>query len=309
MGHIVNTISTRIGWSDSWKDEFFLEFSYHCDYVHHFSRIRAMLVYSFFKKTPWDEFIIIFSHFDLFKIRRTIYLIVYAYFGKIILSGIGYEKYFDIFSKRLSKRKYNKTIRFNNHFILRMLLVKGLCVFLNKFFLMLDKRERKKRRNEIKNEHRLLNDVTPNRKEIVLYHEFASRKQCFENFDWVEKRSWICKKFRYPWDTNFNYYRKHVYNFRLFRSLLDFPPTKDGLLRPRLKYMRKLSSRIYLLYSMTKWASYCQFSETLFFINVYKKYLGWICDYLRYLISIIYISDKAVVSIERLTMKMLALCL
>jgi len=123
MGHIVNSISTRIGWFDTWKDDIYLDFKYQCDYLHHFIRIRFLLVFLFFAKTPWDEYIIIFSHFELFKKKRLINVIIFVYLGKLIMFGTDLQLFFLRSIKSICRRRIRRNNYFNGSAMLNRLFV------------------------------------------------------------------------------------------------------------------------------------------------------------------------------------------
>lgn len=82
MGHIVNATATRLGCFISWSDRWYSKKSYYSEFLHSMFRIRA---YSYYLMTErhYDKKGIFFSHFELFKYIKTVYVFIYYYDGKL----------------------------------------------------------------------------------------------------------------------------------------------------------------------------------------------------------------------------------
>lgn len=129
MGHLVNSTSTRIGWVDTWKDDIYLNYYHQCDYMHHFIRIRYFLAYVFYDAEPWDELIMIFSHFMLFKKRRTIGLIIFVYLGRIMLFSRVWMDYYKKGKKIRPLRYKLKRNKFKSSIINKWFMIWTLEIF------------------------------------------------------------------------------------------------------------------------------------------------------------------------------------
>ena len=82
MGHIVNAKSTRIGWSTIWCDQWYSEILYYAEYLHAIFRIRFYCIYTFTRK-HLDKKAIFYSHFEILKHYKNIYVEIYYYDGKL----------------------------------------------------------------------------------------------------------------------------------------------------------------------------------------------------------------------------------
>lgn len=82
MGHVVNAKSMRIGWSTLWCDQWYSEILYYSEYLHAIFRIRFYLIYVFTRR-HFDKKAIFYSHFEILKHYKSIYVEVYYYSGKL----------------------------------------------------------------------------------------------------------------------------------------------------------------------------------------------------------------------------------
>ena len=82
MGHIINAKSMRIGWSALWCDQWYSEILYYSEFLHAMFRIRFYCIYTFTRR-HLDKKAIFYSHFEILKSYKNIYVEIYYYDGKL----------------------------------------------------------------------------------------------------------------------------------------------------------------------------------------------------------------------------------
>ena len=82
MGHVINAKAMRIGWSTVWSDQWYSEVQYYSEYLHAIFRIRYYLIYIFTRK-HFDKKAIFYSHFEIIKYYKNLYVEIYLYSGKL----------------------------------------------------------------------------------------------------------------------------------------------------------------------------------------------------------------------------------
>ncbi len=102
MGHVINAKAMRIGWSTVWSDQWYSEVQYYSEYLHAIFRIRYYLIYIFTRK-HFDKKAIFYSHFEIIKYYKNLYVEIYLYSGKL---ETDYEDYkFNFFYKLYNMEK------------------------------------------------------------------------------------------------------------------------------------------------------------------------------------------------------------
>lgn len=102
MGHVINAKAMRIGWSTLWSDQWYSEIQYYSEYLHAIFRIRYYLIYIFSRK-HFDKKAIFYSHFEIIKHYKNLYVEIYLYSGKL---ESDYENYkFNFFYKLYNMEK------------------------------------------------------------------------------------------------------------------------------------------------------------------------------------------------------------
>lgn len=102
MGHVINAKAMRIGWSTVWCDQWYSEVQYYSEYLHAIFRIRYYLIYIFTRK-HFDKKAIFYSHFEIIKYYKNLYVEIYLYSGKL---ESDYEDYkFNFFYKLYNMEK------------------------------------------------------------------------------------------------------------------------------------------------------------------------------------------------------------
>lgn len=341
MGHLVNSLSMRLGWTNNWKDNIYLDISHRCDYIHHFIRIRAMLIYLPFCKKPWDEIIIIFSHFSFYKKRRTIHSIISAYFGKVTLFGRGYRERADYWYKKVTMlKKYGSRITIANWLMTLSLRLFIPPILLHKFEPDSNIYNPRKLKKKYKTFYKRLMfkkwaDIKFNT--IYKYNKRVSDK-VFREKEAVKMNVKVNipkPSFTVPiFPQKFNdLYNKGLLNFRTrdVRKLLRlklmhrtrskkrlyFMKFLDKLCRrgwvggmntprPRISRFRRILYQTLSPSAFPKYTSFKNFYEDLFFSNIYSKMMRWVCEYMEYIIgNICILTDSVSVSVERVIMILL----
>ena len=82
MGHIVNAKSTRLGWSTIWCDQWYSERLFYPEFLHSMFRIKLYLIYIFTRR-HFHKKAVFYSHFEILKYYKNIYVEVYYYSGKL----------------------------------------------------------------------------------------------------------------------------------------------------------------------------------------------------------------------------------
>lgn len=82
MGHIINAKSMRLGWTNIWPDQWYTELYYYSEYLHSLFKIKFYLIYIFTRR-HFDKKAIFYSHFELIKYYKKIYIEIYYYSGKL----------------------------------------------------------------------------------------------------------------------------------------------------------------------------------------------------------------------------------
>lgn len=102
MGHVINAKAMRVGWSTLWCDQWYSEIGYFSEYLHAIFRIRFYLIYIFTRK-HFDKKAIFYSHFEIIKYYKNLYVEIYLYSGKL---ESDYEDYkFNFFYKLYNMEK------------------------------------------------------------------------------------------------------------------------------------------------------------------------------------------------------------
>jgi len=81
MGHIVSSKAMRIGWSTVWCDQWYSKKYYYSQILHCIFRIRYYCIYIFNAK-HYDRKAIFYSHFEVLKFYKNIFVEIYYYDGK-----------------------------------------------------------------------------------------------------------------------------------------------------------------------------------------------------------------------------------
>lgn len=223
----------------------------------------------FFDKEPWDDYIIIFSHFELFKKKRIINVIIYVYLGKLILFSVNLKKFFSLVTKKAAKKRLRK----NKHFR-SSAMIKRLCVNYFTYF-----KETKR-----------------------IFH-----KNIRYIIDKKVKRGYYRKKK----DKHFKEYigegdfvKDKIYSADGLNMMSRFYRTGRGVFNNRLSYFRAFAFRIHFERAATKWTGLKHLFEAVFFVYIYAPFFNWLCEFVAYLVSQIFTSDKASVSFHYFTITM-----
>jgi hypothetical protein len=83
MGHLINPISMRIGCVYDWEDCYFVEPIYYPEYLHIIFKIKLYLIYFFGSSPIENDLAVFYSHFDVIKISKNLFVRIYFYHGKI----------------------------------------------------------------------------------------------------------------------------------------------------------------------------------------------------------------------------------
>lgn len=82
MGHLVNPIAYRLGWSSNWVHSFYANTLYYPEYLHAILRIRAG-IYHFFSacygENAWRRYLLHYSHTEIRKISYSLFIHIYVY--------------------------------------------------------------------------------------------------------------------------------------------------------------------------------------------------------------------------------------
>lgn len=272
MGHLVNSISTRIGWFNTWKDDIYLDFKHQCDYVHYFIRIRFLLVFLFFAKEPWDEYVVIFSHFELFKKKRVINLFIYVYLGKLIMFGADLQKFFSNFVKSAVRRRRRRFRHFRSGSMIKRFLIQFFYFFKEDY-------------------------------EYERCFTIVKDKRLNRSYKKLKKKDF----YEFMQEADFAYTR--AYNFDIFRFFIKFYRPRRGILRNKVSLLRGLALRAHLERALIKYDTIKKVFEAAFFVHAYSPFFSWFCEYIEYLISNWFLSNKLAVSFFYFTIMMLHLLL
>jgi hypothetical protein len=259
MGHLVNAISTRVGWFVTWKDEIYLDFSHQSDYIHHFIRIRMALIYILFSREPWDEYCFISSHFNMLKKRRTICVMIYVYMGKIMLYYQGYQDMFVYYGRRLMNRNFISH-QIKGNMLFNLLVMRGLMVIMEPFDL--------------------------------IYPEFK-----FNSSAKLKKKKDDKDKMTKFFSLN-QFLINRIYGVRNFHAIMWLHQIRYSRIRNKAPLLRSLAMRFHLTQAASIWTSFRLLSEVLFIWHVYLPFYSFMCEYLEYLISQIYLSDTSKVCVS-----------
>lgn len=82
MGHLVNPIALRMGWSSNWIDLFFVDQKYYPQYLHMLFRLRLLLPFIFHQYWFERKAAFLCSHFEFTKDHNGLLLKVFFYDGK-----------------------------------------------------------------------------------------------------------------------------------------------------------------------------------------------------------------------------------
>lgn len=111
MGHLINPIAFRIGWTSNWMDTWFSEFIYYPELLHEIFRIRLYLNY-FFRKRIIEKSAIFSSHFEVF-LKSGFFIVRIFYYDGLFLSV--YSRFFytiiEPFFKKIFIKKYDRRLR------------------------------------------------------------------------------------------------------------------------------------------------------------------------------------------------------
>lgn len=118
MGHVVNAKAMRVGWSTIWCDQWYSELQYYSEYLHSIFRIRYYLVYIFTRR-HFDKKSIIYSHFEILRHYKNLYVEIYLYSGKL---ETDYEDYKFNFFYRLYNLERNRDPETREPMFLQMAL-------------------------------------------------------------------------------------------------------------------------------------------------------------------------------------------
>lgn len=80
MGHLINPIAFRLGWTKNWCDSWYSELSYYPEFLHYILKIRLFLNSFFFNQRLYDGSILV-SHFFLRFKSNKIFLDFFFYVG------------------------------------------------------------------------------------------------------------------------------------------------------------------------------------------------------------------------------------
>lgn len=88
MGHLINPIAFRLGWTRQWVDDFFVELRFYPELLHKLLRFRYFLN-CFFSATSQEPLIFnhyLISHFTFFLHVRGFFLRIFFYSSRVSLS-------------------------------------------------------------------------------------------------------------------------------------------------------------------------------------------------------------------------------
>jgi len=174
----------------------------------------------------------IFSHFELYRRKKHIYLRIYVYLGKVILFGVGYRKFFVKYSKLLARKGRLNGKVFTYGSIYKWFLMVGLELFAWRL-IRLKYYRRKWRFN--------------GRKYMPYYN-----KRPFKHF---------LKSGKFFW--------KRLYNTTLLKGANRFFRSGKGTVQNNVSLLRTLALRSHLFRSLTIWQSFRCFSEAIFITGQY----------------------------------------
>lgn len=94
----------RIGWTTLWSDQWFSEIYYYSEFLHAMFRIRFYLIYIFTRK-HFDKKAIFYSHFEIIKYYKNIFIEIYYYSGKLEndFENFKFEFFYKIFNYDFNK--------------------------------------------------------------------------------------------------------------------------------------------------------------------------------------------------------------
>ena len=78
MGHLINSKSMRIGWTQNWVDQWYTEIYYYSELLHTLFKIKFYLIYIFTRR-HFDKKAIFYSHFEIIKNYKKLYIEIYYY--------------------------------------------------------------------------------------------------------------------------------------------------------------------------------------------------------------------------------------
>lgn len=262
MGHIVNAISTRLGWFETWKDDIYLDFKHQCDYVHHFIRIRFLLVFTFFAKVPWDEYMMVFSHFEFYKKKRLIYATIFVYLGKVLMFSADLEIY--------HKRNLKAGVRWFRY--------------------------RGPNRRPYSIYRLILLGMTLGFKEIPELYTQKGRKRYKSRYG-KYYYSYKLKPF-YNYVKLNDFAKRRLYSLEAFRVINTFYKANRGITKNKVGKLRRLAYLGYFEKAMAKWDNVQLLFEAFFLNYLYKPFYSWMSLFIEYWISNLFISDKSFVTFQ-----------
>jgi hypothetical protein len=82
MGHLINPVAFRLGWSKSWVDSFYVLPTYYPQFLHLVLRLRFYLLY-FFRRQSTQKLGYLYSHFTINAGISGIIINVFYYDGRL----------------------------------------------------------------------------------------------------------------------------------------------------------------------------------------------------------------------------------
>lgn len=108
MGHMTNSLSIRLGWTQAWVDSWFVKDYYYSDFFYMYLKIRLYLIYHF-NGLRWHKVNYLYSHFEFVYYNCVNYIKIFFYDS---LTENSYDEFMLEYSEVLSN--FKRETRFNN---------------------------------------------------------------------------------------------------------------------------------------------------------------------------------------------------
>jgi hypothetical protein len=122
MGHLINPVAFRLGWSKNWLDNYYVTNSYYPQFLHTILRLRLFLNY-FFKQPSLVKLGFFFSHFNIVNTLGVLGVHIFYYDGRLEAAWNNYLYASFPLGLRHSLAVYDRFVFYKFYFLFLLLLL------------------------------------------------------------------------------------------------------------------------------------------------------------------------------------------